>query len=191
MDTSYSEWLEPSAKRRDTFEIRLSRTHLKVWMPGYDQVWVDTEIPELDWTQGVVQFGHHSYNPTKCGETCTPNTWHWDNVEITPAIPFTMIRAQERGSDIDNPHPITFAQSAPANARLRFAGFGQKIELSFDGGATWEPAQKQTQVWDYEHHFYSYWTPIPEGVTSVLFRGEPIGNHGWVVRSLSIWAQTH
>ena len=97
----------PSAKNRQTIEIVISQTHLKVWMPAFNLVWIDTDIPALDWTQGVVQFGHHSYNPTKMkGKTAfeqEPGTWHWDNFTISPAVPFSMIHADTRrvgsGSD--------------------------------------------------------------------------------------------
>lgn len=34
-------------------------------MPAYNFWWIDATIPNLGWDMGVVQFGHHSYNPTK------------------------------------------------------------------------------------------------------------------------------
>ncbi|MFL5321393.1 MAG: elongation factor P, partial [Myxococcaceae bacterium] len=35
---------------------------------------------------------------TKCdpGVACAPNTWHWDNVSVNPAVPFTIERATPR-----------------------------------------------------------------------------------------------
>ncbi|MBE0697421.1 MAG: hypothetical protein IH586_10905, partial [Anaerolineaceae bacterium] len=75
----YEDFLTPSAMRRDTFELRISRTHIKFGMPAYNFWWYDKTIPALDWTVGVVQFGHHSYNPKKDCSGCLPNTWHWDN----------------------------------------------------------------------------------------------------------------
>jgi hypothetical protein len=187
----YDSFLTPDARRRDTFEIRLSRDHLKVGMPDYDFWWIDSPIEPLDWNQGVVQFGHHSYNPAKCenGVCGTPNTWHWDNIEMNPTVPFTMIRADRRFLAPGGDTHINFSQPAPADARLRFAGIGSNLEVSFDGGQTWQIAELQPQKTYTEESFKSYWTPIPEGTTNVQFRGGPWWGGDWHVRDISIWAQ--
>jgi hypothetical protein len=189
--TKYSSFLTPDARRRDTFEIRLSQDHLKVGMPDYDFWWIDSPIEPLDWNQGIVQLGHHSYNPAKCehGVCGTPNTWHWDNVAMTPTVPFTLIQADRRFVD-DETTSVTFAEAAPDNARLRFTGIGTNLAVSFDNGTTWQPAQRQAQKKYDEGSFQSYWTPIPAGATSVQFRGEPWWGGEWHVRAISIWAQT-
>lgn len=184
----YREFLTPSPKRRDTFEIRISPTHLKVGMPDYDFWWIDADIPALDWSQGVVQFGHYSYNPEKGCDGCGPNTWHWDNISITPAAPFTMLRADRRFVDATTPAAVTFPAPAPANAHLRFAGLGTNLEVSFDGGVTWQPAQVRSHESTADEHFKSHWTPIPAGVSSVQFRGEEWWGGGWHVRDISIWS---
>jgi hypothetical protein len=94
----YDKVLTPSAERRDTFELRLSRTHLKFGLPAYNLWFADKDIAALGWTQGLVHLGHYSYNPEKdenpkCGPGgCGPNTWHWDNVSLNPAAPFTIER---------------------------------------------------------------------------------------------------
>ena len=162
----YNSFLQPDPSRRDTFEVRISRNHLKVGMPAYNFWWEDTSIPDLGWTQGVVQFGHHSYNPTKDGAG-EPNTWHWDNVQISPARPFTIIRATQR--TVQNNGTVTFAAPAPQNARLRFSAIGT-VDVSFDGGKTWSRAQKSQQELAKAEHFSSYWTPVPAGTTQVQFR---------------------
>ncbi|HEY7065842.1 MAG TPA: hypothetical protein VII06_30485 [Chloroflexota bacterium] len=189
-ETGYESFLEPSALRRDTFELRLSRTHLKFGMPAYDFWWVDTDLADLGWDQGVVQFGHHSYDPTRNCPTCGPNTWHWDNVYISSAIPFTMLRADRRYVDPDTEPGVKFPGPSPQGSRLRFAGVGRNIEVSFDGGVSWEPAQLQTQMkYDYTR-FQSYWTPIPAGVSSVQFRGESATpGLPWMVQDISIWSR--
>jgi hypothetical protein len=186
----YDQFLTPDAARRDTFEVRLSRTHLKVGMPQYNFAWLDTPIDDLGWDQGVVQFGHHSYNPTKdCTGPCSPNTWHWDNVTLAPARPFTIIRAAQRTATRAAP-TVTLAQPAPANAHLRFTGIGSSLQVSFDGGTSWQPAQVQLQnsALFNDGHFLSYWTPIPPGTTQVQFRGQPWWGADWHVRSISVWA---
>jgi hypothetical protein len=186
----YESFLEPSALRRDTFELRLSRTHLRFGMPAYDFWWVDAEMADLGWDQGVVQFGHHSYDPTRHCPTCGPNTWHWDNVSLSSAIPFTMLRADRRYVDPDTEPGVNFPGPSPEGSRLRFAGVGRNIEVSIDRGMTWERAQLQTQMkYDYTR-FQSYWTPIPAGISSVHFRGESATpGLPWMVQDISIWSR--
>lgn len=186
--TSYTSVLTPDAARRDRFELRLSQTHVRFGMPDYGLWWVDAPIPALNWSEGIVQFGHHSYNPFKDGNG-GPNTWHWDNVTIAPARPFRMVAARERYVS-DDGGEITFGSPAPADAHLRFAAAGS-VELSFDGGRTWQRALRQVQERDDAGHFASYWMPIPEGTSSVLVRGGPDRwfRH-WAARNFAIWART-
>jgi hypothetical protein len=188
----YDTFLTPDAKRRDTFEVRVTRTHISVGMPGYGFKWIDTEIPDLGWSQGVVQFGHHSYNPSKdCSAPCGPNTWHWDNIQIAPARPFTMIKADQRFVDAGVPSTINLARQTPENAHLRFAGIGPGLEVSFDDGKIWQPAQIQVQDTEFlkDEHFRSYWTPIPPGTQQVQFRGQEWWGGSWYIRDISVWAQ--
>lgn len=191
---TYDSFLEPSSMRRDLFELRISKNHLTFGMPDYDQWWVDTEInPPLDWNQGVVQFGHHSYNPTKDCEPnvpCTPNTWHWDNVNIFPEKSFTILHANKRYVDAtSSSNLVTFSNTAPPNAHLRFAGIGSNLEVSFDNGATWQTALRQATSEGFDSGtFQSYWMPIPEGVSSVRFRGSSGWASIWHVRDMTIWA---
>lgn len=184
----YETILEPSPTQRETFELHISGTHLRFGMPAYDLWWVDTALPDLAWTQGVVQFGHHSYNPMKNCETCQPNTWHWDNVVIEPAVPFTILRGDRRYLDSRTGPLVTFRQPAPADSHLRFAGIGDNLEVSFDRGVTWQPAQLQAQEETADEHFKSYWMPIPAGVSLVHFRGDKWWGGDWHVRDISIWA---
>lgn len=181
--------LKPDAARRDTFELKLSKNHLSFGMPGYSVSWVDSAIPALDWSQGVVQLGHHSYNPSKDCNNCGPNTWHWDNVNITPSRPFTILRADRRYADRQNTS-VAFPSPAPAGANLRFAGIGKNLEVSFDSGTTWSKAVMQNQMkTPAEEHFGSFWMPIPEGTTSVQFRGQSWFAGDWMARDISIFAR--
>jgi hypothetical protein len=193
----YESLLTPDAARRDTFELRLSRTYVRFGMPGYNFFWSDTAIADLGWSRGIVQLGHHSYTPNKdagCGINqnaatgCAPNTWHWDNMSISPAVPFTILRADRRTADAAN-GTLNFPAPAPANANLRFAGIGSNLSVSFDTGKTWQPAGLQAQSKNVEEHFKSYWMPIPAGTTSVQIRGSDWWGGKWLVRDVSVWAQ--
>lgn len=184
---------------RTTFQIQISRTHLKVGIPSINFWWFDEDIPDLGFQAGIVQFGHHSYNPTKDCDVanpsgpdgkCLPNTWHWDNISINPSIPFNIIRADKRYVDTDN-QIVTFDQPAPANAFLRFSGAGAFLNVSYDNGKTWvtpsrQPTEKNTE------HSKGYWTPIPQGTQSVIFKS--IGKDpdwwpdGWMAQDFSIWS---
>jgi hypothetical protein len=201
--------LTPSATRRDTFELRLSRTHVKFGLPagqpavnnGNGFWWIDADIagPPLDWTRGVVQFGHHAYNPEKaCGfdGTCGNSTWHWDNVTIAPAVPFPLIRGDRRATGLIsaqpyNAGPVVFPQPAPAGSALRFAAMGANVRFSTDGGATWTPATlRRGSLSDTRDGgtFQSYVSPVPKGTTVVLVQADTgwWGNH-WLARDFSIW----
>ncbi|MEM8486523.1 MAG: T9SS type A sorting domain-containing protein [Bacteroidota bacterium] len=188
----YEAFLTPDQRRRDQFELKLTRTHLSFGMPGYSFQWFDLDIPELSWDRAVIQFGHHSYNPYKdCDNdgSCAPNTWHWDNVSIAPAQPFTMLHATKRYADASTAGVVQFETPAPQAAYLRFAGIGNNISLSFDNGATWGPAVRQPQILDIEEHFSSYLTPIPAGTSNILVQAEDWWGGPWHVRNLSIWSQ--
>ncbi len=194
--TGYESFLVPDAARRDTFEIHISENHLKVGMPAYDFWWIDTDIPTLGWDSGVVQFGHHSYNPTKdCNiantprppvSTCLPNTWHWDNVSISPSTPFTIIKANRRAAAATS-DTIEFTSPAPAGAKLRFSGIGRDLQVSYDGGDWHDATVQQTGIETPEDHFASYWTDIPEGTTAVRFRATDWYGGPWHVRDATIW----
>ncbi len=195
--TGYETFLTPDAARRDTFEIAISRNRLRVGMPQYDFWWVDTEIPELDWTQGVVQLGHHSYNPTKdCNvdntpvppvAECLPNTWHWDNLVIDPSVGFSIVQVTPTQADASS-SVVELEQAALPDSHLRFTGIGNQLQVRFDGAA-WEDAQVQaTQRETKEEHFASYWHPIPTGTTRVEFRGEDWWGGPWLVRGVSAWS---
>jgi hypothetical protein len=185
----YETFLIPNAGDRETFELRISANHVKFGMPDYNFWWIDTSFAPVDWSQGIVQIGHHSYNPMKDCTVCLPNTWHWDNVSISPAVPFTMIHANQRFVEAGN-NAVQFSVPAPANAHLRFSGIGDNVEVSFNSGATWQTAQMQAQKDYHGDHFRTYWMPIPAGTTSVNFRGEAWYGGGWHARNISIWSLT-
>lgn len=190
--TGYNSFLTPSATRRDTFELRLSRTHLSICMPAYSFCWASKSIGALDFTRGVVQFAQHSYTPEKdCDHgSCSASTYHWDNVSISPAVPYTIIRGSPRF--VEQPtQAITLASPAPAGASFRFSAIGSAIQTSYDGGATWQAATRAPQGLNNDGHFASYATPIPAGVSSVRLRGGNWqGSFSWFAKDFSVFSQT-
>lgn len=177
----YEQALTPSAQIRSMFELRIARTHIKFGLPEKGLWWIDTEIPDLGWTAGIFQLGHHSYNPRKeCQNSnlsCEPNTWHWDNIRISPAVPFTMIKGDRRfvsAEDAPADQVVNFAAPAPANAFLRFSGVGT-IQVSLNGGPFQAAVKAQSSelpgIGTYHpEHFSSYWMPVPSGTQSVQLR---------------------
>jgi hypothetical protein len=181
----------PSFTTRTQFQVDISQNHLKVYMPGTTTVWYDGAI-SLPFSQAVVQFSHHSYNPAKGedpdGSQGQANTYHWSGVDISPAKPFTMLRPQQPESLHDGQDPVlTLPQPAPKNAELRFAAVGN-IQISTDGGKTYQAAKMQgTQ--EHLEHMTSFFTPIPEGTTSVMLRGQTNSSgQPWWVEDVSVWA---
>jgi hypothetical protein len=186
----YESVLTPSAVRRDTVELRISRTSVKLGMPQYNFWWIDTKIADLGWDRGVVQFGHHSYAPTKCDTRCSPNTWHWDNVMIAPAVPFTIIPADRRVASEALGPAVQFEAPAPPDSHLRFVAAGSGLQVSFDGGGSWQPAQPRPPREGKDPYWtvLSYWTPMPAGATGVMLRGNDWGGGAWNARDFSIWS---
>lgn len=199
---NWGRFLVPSQVRRDTFEFRISRTHIKAWMPAYNQTFIDRDIAPLDWSQGVVQFSEHTYASTKgcvqynpanqadfdniTSDNC-PNTWHWDNISISPAVPFTILKGDRKWVGAEAP-VLTLNGPTPPNAKLRFAALGDNIQYSVDNGATWLTAQRANEQGNDPGHWRSYWTPIPAGATTVRFRGTN-NEYQWVADGISIFAR--
>ncbi|MCC6179596.1 MAG: hypothetical protein IT305_30160 [Chloroflexi bacterium] len=186
----YETVLTPSAVRRDTFELRISRTTLKFGLPQYGLWWIDTQFADLGWDRAVLQLGHHSYTPTKecVGPSCGPNTWHWDNVSISRSIPFTLLRGDVPWIDAGSRRWVAFSQPTPVGGSLRFAAIGTDIEISFDGGGSWQPARARQTVKAPAEAFMSYWTPIPAGITRIDVRGQDWWGGGWMARDFSVWS---
>ncbi len=188
--TGYETFLEPSAMRRDTFELRLRQDHVQFCMPDYNFCWIDIDLDTpLSWSSGIVQFSHHSYTAAKACDydgSCGPNTWHWDNVEIYPAVPFRMLPADRRYVQ-PGANQVTFAAPAPIGSYLRFSAFGENIEVSFDNGQIWQAASRQQQTINIPAKWGAYWMPVPAGTQTIRFRGDSWVGASWHARSISIW----
>ena len=188
-----------SASRRDPVVITVSRTHLTVsWA---DMKMVDTDFPEpLTFARGVVQLGHYSYNPMKDCEftpqfSCNANTWHWDDVKLSNALPFTIVGSSPRAV-VNGDGEFTLNAPAPANAMLRFSVNNFEVDVAFDGGPWVKPkALSYVRVNDPDGQFT---VAIPEGTTKIRTRRDinrPVGwiprdlGYGSQVRDVSVWAR--
>jgi hypothetical protein len=191
--TPYNAVLGPSATLRTMFELDISRTHIRFGMPELKLWWFDMDVPDLGFSQGIVQLGHHSYNPTKA-ENGRPGTWHWSEFSISSAVPFTMLRGDLQAINSGTRDEVCFGGGAPSASHLRFAGIGT-IKVSFDGGRTFVAAEPAAQIGPHGEGspqaelFASYWTPIPQGTSGVVFRGADWWGGQWFVRDPAIWSQ--
>lgn len=182
------------AATRQTFKLTIANGRMK-----FERLASATAPALLFWdvaavapfTSGVVQFAHHSYVPTKDGAG-VPATWHWDNLTIAPARPFTMIKADRRYVDRKG-GTVTFASPAPENAYLRFSAI---CRVSVNGvRVDWQPAYSR---WDgtLHHspdHVADYFVPIAAGTQTVDLSFAADGfwttGLGCIAKDFSIWSQ--
>jgi hypothetical protein len=177
--------------------------------------WIDSDLPTAlspsVWNdQAVFMMTHVAYNPEKsCSSeddqffivhnptgdaNCPPNTWHWDNVRIDPARAFTIINPQQQYASFADPgasNTVNFTRPAPSGAFLSYLADGDcsKQRFSVNGGASWIAAVPQPAATQCAHpeNGGEYWTPIPEGTTSVKFTGEATFGR-WNASAIAIWA---
>jgi hypothetical protein len=180
--TRWDSFLRPDKARRDTFRIRLSPTRISMGMPGYRHTFFNVGFARLGWTRGVVQFGHHSYNPDKHGDG--PNTWHWDDVRIADSLPFRMVKGTPRIVTARN-NTVRFARPTP-RGHLRFSGIDEGMQVSFNG-RRFQPARQNPQDFS-ANTMQSYWTPIPAGTRTVRFRGRNWWGGHWRVQDVGAWS---
>lgn len=192
----------PSARIRTTFQLDVSQNHVRFGIPSVNLWWVDTNV-SLPFSQGILQVGHHSYTPTKdagCGPppgqtSCEPDTWHWSDFAISRTGTFGILNG-----DLMSAHAgaetVHFPAPAPAGSFLRFSGLGlDSLRVSYSGGAPVAP-QRQVQagrqgsgVSD-PSEYVNYWTPVPEGTTSVRFSGQDWWGGPWWAEGIAIWSGT-
>ena len=143
-------------------------------------VWFDQAISPLGFNQAIVQLGHHSYTPFK-DNSGVAATWHWDNVSISPAIPFSIQSVSPRF--IGDSGTVTFPP-APANAILRFSAIGRPIV----NGVSRNPVTFQGQP----EHWSSYNVPIPQGSTSatIVMAKHDWYEHGYMAKDFAVWSTT-
>ena len=131
----------------------------------------------LTFSQGVVQFSQHSYNPDKCdigvidATTCEAGTWHWSDFSMSNAVAYTLLHPTNTQVVSEPGGEVMFGQGAPAGSYLKFAAIGS-IQVSYDGGKTYSDAKKPPMDASlyHEEHFTNYLTPVPAGAKSVMFK---------------------
>ena len=189
-NTGFETVITPSTMR-STFEIIIERDHLKVWMPETGLVWIDQDIPDLGFNKGVVQFGHNSYEVFECASGCDegPATWHWDNIELTPAEPMAALAASDRFLNAGTSSFVSFPEPAPKRAWVQFTAIGKDLEVSFDGGATWLAATTQHDREVFVWRYRNYWMAVPRGTTRMHVRGTDTAEHVWQFQDISILAR--
>jgi hypothetical protein len=163
----------PSAVIRTHYELRITPTSVTFGEPGQNASVTVNVGPNF--TQGIVQWGHHSYNPTKDGAG-VPGTWHWDNFSIAPAIPMPFDKgdvAQKIGN-AGQSFTVNFERPAPAGARLAFNAVCT-VGLNWGSGYTTakkvlgdNPKGPETG--------HAYFEPVPAGATSVQVQ---FSGDGW------------
>lgn len=167
----YSSFGGQSKVTRTPVRIVLSRTSLTLSYPTVSGASTTVNFADLGWNQGVIQLGHHSYDPFKDGAGA-PNTWHWDNVSVNPARIFYQRQAtpERTGAPIRdaNPRTLSFGNPAPANSSLMFSGTCN-VDIRDNASAPWRRA---TIIGPNIHpeHTQSYKISVPQGSTSAEFR---------------------
>ena len=195
--TELEQVLTHSATTRTGFELDLSPTHIRFGIPSLNLWWIDTNA-HVPFTRGIVQIGHHSYNPTKdCGSDigsapgCPAGTWHWSNFGISNAVPFTMLKPNV--PDFVGATAVHFATPAPASSFLRFQALGLGLQVSIEGRG-YTPATQAKELGQsgviHDEHFKDYWMAVPAGTTTVAFRGSPWpSGDAFRVQDVSIWSE--
>jgi hypothetical protein len=178
----YNSFGGPSKVTRTPVRVVVSRTSLTLSYPTVPGASTTVNFADLGWSQGVIQFGHHSYTPLKdCEYTpeliCEANTWHWDNISVNPAKLFYQRQAtpERTGAPIydDNPRSMSFGSPAPANSTLMFAG-SCNVDVRDNSSAPWRRVTIVNNL--HAEHVQSYKVSVPQGSTGLEFR---FAANGW------------
>jgi hypothetical protein len=171
---SGNQGIPQSAVTRTPYELVISSQGYTFRVAGGKTLLQGKWSKPLTFTQGVVQFAHHSYNPTKCDViaiSCKADTWHWSDFSISSSVPYTLLKPVDHQVVTGSGGAVSWASPAPVGAYLKFAAIGS-IQVSYDGGKTYSAAKKPPMDSGLakDEHFTSYLTPVPAGATSVLFK---------------------
>ena len=161
---------------RQKFVLTMTRTHLKLERIASATASYllirEVAVPDVGFSQGVVQFGQHSYNPTK-DNSGVPATWHWDNIVISPSVPFSIQRLTPRF--VSDGGTVV----APAAGTLRFSGI---CKVAIDGAVV-APAKATS----HNEHFNSYAVPVAAGAHTITFGPDAWYNGPCGAKDFAIW----
>ena len=201
--TSITDKVSLDDKSRDTYEVQINGDKIDIYITDRNTETRDfvRSVPmpaNFLGNEVVVQFADANYEPDLNGKVgCSgasdcpvrePATWHWDNAEIDPAIPYDIVKADQYvinggysgGNNL--PQKLTFDAPAPAGSDLVFVGqaVNNNFDVSFDGGVTWiDPVAVRgpndppgTGIAGGAYDLLSYRVPAPEGATEVWLAGQ-------------------
>jgi hypothetical protein len=177
MNIPYSGFGGMSRTTRTPVRIVMRSTSMTLSYPTVAGASRTVNFSSLGWTQGVVQFGHHSYTPFKDCEShpfiCEPDTWHWDNVRINPARPFYQRQATpERITMVrdSNARSLAFGGAAPANAELWFSG-NCNVQVRDTSTSAWRSARVVgVHANHFVEHTQSFRVTVRPGAASIQYR---------------------
>jgi hypothetical protein len=191
-----------SSTIRSRFELDISSTHVRFGMPDSNVWFVDGNLASpLPYSQAIFQFEQHSYTPDKeCTPTptfCAANTWHWSDVTISNAVPFTILNADTfQAGDGTHGYPSTvhFGAPAPANSFLRFEEISAGMTVTTNTGQVLPVTQQQVAEKNpsgalTDGQVNLIFMAIPAGTTSVTFTGRDAYWTSWSARDIAIWSQ--
>lgn len=171
--------LTRSAQTRTTFEVVINRNgHVKFWLPTLNHVLAEGDVAPIPWDTGVVTFVHNAYNPEKGtnpltgGSVGERNTWHWDNISVSPSLPFEIIKTDHRGSRTAATDTFQFSSPLPAGALVRFEAFSSNepgsVRVAFDGGVWLDPIKMSAHT--KPENAASYTVPGVTGATRITIQ---------------------
>ena len=148
----------PSMTRRDPYVLKIEGNKARFMIGNSATGGALVEMINFDLPAGllsnkaVVQFQQSNYEPElnqkvgcagdPCPVTHTANSWHWDNAEIVPALPYTLINTAQFQVTGTTSNRMDFDAPAPPGAFLLFNGYTKgnglhpqtgQMQVSFDG----------------------------------------------------------
>ena len=147
----------------------------------------DTDVV-LDWTQAIVQFGHHAKDSSDA------NSWQWDNISISEATEFDIIKGDLRSIDAIS-DTVTFDSAAPSGTDtwVRFNAGGNSMSLTAKDAAgnvlVTKTITPQVESADRDEYVHSYFVSVPVGTKQVQLTGSnwSYGSKAWYAKDLTLW----
>lgn len=140
---------------------------------------------------------HHQSEPPAQSITCLANTWHWDNVLLSPSVPISITSLSPRQfTNTTGAGGWLFPAPALPETTLRFSADSApqdvaSVFLSWDAGVTWQTVVPAPSSMPHDatiNHAKSYRVPVPVGATSVQVRGAGgTWFPDWRIKDAALW----